>query len=502
MRVRSIAGLATLVAATVGWVAWRVDAPTFPHLKHEKLVTSCASCHKGITSPARADHFPAATACASCHNGSDVKTISWSLRPPRGDNLKFDHDRHIRAATAKGETVTCRSCHATGTDSSYMAVGSARPANCIGCHAHEAPTHLADGAVCSTCHVRLADATEVADNRILGFPKPPSHATAGWASTHAEQARSNGTQCATCHTRESCARCHPNASTLDPITSLGSAPRVAKLVASRAPAYPTPASHGDAQWVLQHGSAARAKIASCANCHAQSSCRSCHTGALAAPQIAQLPRPLPGDGPGVRLRASSERLLATDHKIDDGAVVRLAATTDTTVQRSVRVHPPGFATAHQGAAASGRATCTGCHEERFCSSCHEGTSSRRFHPVNFLARHPADAYAQEKNCSTCHNTESFCRTCHVKSGVGGRGATSTTAFHTGQPVWVLQHGQAAREGMSSCTSCHQQRDCLRCHSAVGGWGVSPHGNNFDASRYSDRNKQVCLVCHANDPLRR
>lgn len=501
MRLRSIAGLAAVIAASAGWVAWRADAP-FPHLKHEKLIPTCTSCHSGVTSSVRADHFPSPERCAGCHNGNDVKTISWSVSPKRGTNLKFDHDRHLRASTAKGEVPTCRSCHATGTDSAYMAVGAARPTRCIGCHAHEAPKHIADNAVCSTCHVRLADASQVADDRILNFPRPDSHSAADWGSAHADQARSDGARCATCHTRESCARCHPNASALEPIQSLGSAPRVARLVASKAPRYPTPASHEEEDWVSKHGGIARGGVASCSNCHAQASCRSCHVGQLASRAIRSLPLPAPGDGPGVRLRGEAQRLIARDRRYDEGAIVRLAATTDTTVQHIVRVHPPGFATAHGSSAASGRATCTGCHEERFCSSCHAGTSSRRFHPVNFLARHPADAYAQERNCSTCHNTESFCRTCHVKSGVGGRGATSTTAFHTGQPAWVLQHGQAAREGLTACTSCHQQRDCMRCHSAVGGWGVSPHGTNFDASRVSARNKQVCLVCHGSDPLRR
>lgn len=502
MRMRAIAGAVALVAATVGWAAWRTEV-SFPHLRHEKLFPTCTSCHAGITSGARADHFPSAAQCANCHNGSDVKTVVWTVPSKRGTNLKFDHESHFRDAAARGLPATCRDCHASGADSTYMAVSPARPTRCIGCHAHEAPTHLSDAAVCSTCHQRLADASEVSDERILRFPKPQSHAAADWGATHADQARSDGARCATCHTRESCARCHPNASTLAPVTALGSAPRVAKLMAAKAPSYPTPASHQDAQWVLKHGAVARGGIARCADCHAQASCRSCHVGGqLALREIAALPKPEPGDGPGVQLRGQADRLISRDRRFDEGAVIRLAAITDTTVQHTVRVHPPGFVTAHGGAAASGRATCSGCHEERFCSSCHAGTSTRRFHPVNFLARHPTDAYSQERNCSTCHNTESFCRTCHVKSGVGGRGATSTTAFHTGQPMWILQHGQAAREGLSACTSCHQQRDCMRCHSAVGGWGVNPHGAGFDASRVSARNKQVCLVCHATDPLRR
>ena len=73
------------------------------------------------------------------------------------------------------------------------------------------------------------------------------------------------------------------------------------------------------------------------------------------------------------------------------------------------------------------------------------------------------------------------------------------AFHTAQPLWLIQHGRAARQGLESCASCHAQRDCMQYHSTVGR-GVNPHGSEFDAERMAKRNRQVCFACHLGDPL--
>jgi hypothetical protein len=80
------------------------------------------------------------------------------------------------------------------------------------------------------------------------------------------------------------------------------------------------------------------------------------------------------------------------------------------------------------------------------------------------------------------------------------GSRMSAAFHTGQPMWVLSHGQAARMGMESCASCHRQNDCVRCHSAAGGWGVNPHGRGFPANALAARNRSSCGWCHLSSPV--
>lgn len=167
----------------------------------------------------------------------------------------------------------------------------------------------------------------------------------------------------------------------------------------------------------------------------------------------------------------------------------------------VRVHPPGFATRHGSAAATQRTSCSGCHEpKRFCVDCHDGESRRRFHAANFVARHPSEAYARQRECTACHSREAFCGACHQRLGLQSQGRTAV-AYHDAQPLWLLQHGRAARMGMESCTTCHRERDCTQCHAQTG-WGVNPHGPGFEARRMSARNAPMCRVCHLSDPLAR
>jgi hypothetical protein len=102
-------------------------------------------------------------------------------------------------------------------------------------------------------------------------------------------------------------------------------------------------------------------------------------------------------------------------------------------------------------------------------------------------------------CATCHSVEAFCRTCHDE--VGLIPATRPgPGFHDAQPLWLLGHGQAARQGLESCASCHRQADCVQCHSTVGSFRVNPHGASFDAALGWARAPETCLVCHLGKPL--
>jgi hypothetical protein len=132
-------------------------------------------------------------------------------------------------------------------------------------------------------------------------------------------------------------------------------------------------------------------------------------------------------------------------------------------------------------------------------SCHQGNGQRLYHPFNFVARHPSEAYAHETNCASCHNTEVFCRSCHRDvAGIAADSKRRSGAAHAGQPLWLLQHGEAARRGMQSCASCHQQTDCLQCHSTVSG-RVNPHGPDFNAAQMEKKNPSLCAYCHVGKP---
>jgi len=471
VRLRALLALVTLIVAflTPG-NSLHAQRSGFPHARHAKLFPNCVGCHEGILTGDASRTLPGSAVCASCHNGRDVKTVSWTgTSTKRPNNLRFSHTVHATKSMARGGLATCTSCHAAEADTTWMHVRHAEAAGCITCH--EAPEHLAETATCKTCHSTLVDARGLTPAQITAFPKPASHAQAGFASAHAPRTSADVARCATCHTRESCARCHANATTVPVIAQLGSDKRVAELMRGRAALYPTPTSHTNASWEFEHGLAADKGAQSCANCHTQASCRSCHTGTKGNTAIAQLAAPVAPDGQRVTVGIPPSRKA---------------------------VHPADFAKSHRSTAASGRLDCLGCHQQAQCTSCHEGSGSRRYHAVNFVGRHASQAFGQDQECSSCHRTETFCRSCHLKSGVSVSGAKSG-AVHTGQQAWLLQHGQAARQGLTGCTSCHQQRDCLACHSNLG-LHVNPHGPDFDASRMSARNRTMCLNCHVKDPL--
>jgi hypothetical protein len=381
-----------------------------------------------------------------------------------------------------------------------MDVSEPGPTLCLGCHTHRASGHLAPDNNCSTCHRPLTQ-TAVSVARIAAFPRPPSHETADFISDHAPASGATG-QCAICHARQSCARCHVNAATLPATASLAPDARVAQVVAGKPAVYPTPSDHGDPDFLWRHGSDARSAAGTrCATCHARASCEACHIAEPPSAIVRQVPNAERGGAPGVRLAAP--RSVPPRAAAAPSQMLSVVAVADTIPAAAlppphiVRVHNPGFRTSHGSQAAAAALTCTGCHTQRFCSDCHAGEGQRRYHPANFAARHAPTAYGREAECQSCHNAEVFCRGCHQQAGLASGGRLDV-AFHTAQPQWLLQHGRAARQGLANCVTCHTQRDCLTCHSTTG-WGINPHGSGFDASRMGSKAMPMCLICHVRAP---
>ncbi|MCC6929729.1 MAG: cytochrome c3 family protein [Gemmatimonadaceae bacterium] len=524
-----VAALAIFVVTSAGWAlggARDVEEKRFPHAKHARLFPECETCHEGVTTGDSATRFPTAVSCEDCHDGTRQKRVDWNGPAVAPSNLNFSHPNHARAAEKETPVLECRTCHGISGGDTFMAVARATPELCIGCHSHKASGHLADDAPCARCHAPLTRATRLSDSAVAAIPIPEGHNRADFLAQHAPRSPEDGQRCATCHARQSCARCHPNAKETAQVASLESDARVARVLRGRAPRYFKPRSHEAGDYLLSHGDSASQLPASCANCHAQPSCRTCHTARSAAKVLARLAGPDADGAAGVRLQvvplepgaaasgamafphtprsamapnAAEAAPLAIPHVARQVAGNPLLVVPDTVV-RQVRVHPPDFVEKHGPTAASGRLNCQGCHEERTCTSCHNGGSRRRFHAFNFVSRHAASAVGRERDCASCHTTETFCRECHRGQGMEARG-TRSVAYHDRQPLWLQQHGQAARQEMQTCATCHQQRDCMQCHSNIG-LRVNPHGPGFDAERMAKRNRQMCLMCHISDPLRR
>jgi hypothetical protein len=470
-RPRTLAIVAALAAVAAASTAAAFRGDKFDHVEHRKLFVSCQTCHYA-DDDFRASAWPTAESCVSCHDGTVEERVDW--RPPTGpapSNLKFSHAGHadeVHRLAGADSALGCGSCH-TESGAEWMQVKRAVAENCLSCHRTPGSHFAVADTACATCHVPLWEAPRLAESRIAEWPAPPSHREANFATRgHGELAkldRGVAASCATCHARDYCVTCHVNAPEEVAIQALQPDPR---SLAMRVGELEEPASHQRADFLQRHGSLSEDQGGGrCTVCHTQESCTACH---LAAPRAVQvIPAAAPGRGAGAKI----ERRRPATHGVD-------------------------FSDAHAAPASSATQTCAGCHTREQCLDCHRpnAASGGEYHPGDFLSRHPVAAYGQEVSCGSCHNTSQFCQTCHQQSGIVASGSLigGKADFHDAKQFFAAGHGDAARQSLESCVSCHSERDCLACHSAQTR-RFNPHGPGFDAERLRKRNSQMCSACH-------
>jgi hypothetical protein len=362
--------------------------------------------------------------------------------------------------------------------------------SCTSCHAGAAQKGQAlwpDPVSCNACH----DGT-IEKAVVWRAPIAPRRSNLRFDHVdHAAKAKDKSPSCATCHTLageprmavrdpvvQRCLDCHGirTAHLAAPDSACASCHvplvRAVALTRQDVAKLPAPPSHAAPDFLTRggHGAVSRQTLgAACATCHAREFCYQCHAGSVPPRAIAAL--------------ASDPR---------STAIVARAAPAS---------HGANFANGHGVEAAASTTRCTGCHVRADCLECHRPSPGRSaaYHPDGFVARHPASAYAREASCSDCHNVGSFCASCHARAGLTSAGVLRS-GYHDARQFFLAGHGQAARQGLESCVSCHAERDCLTCHSAAGGRRFNPHGPGFDASRMRRKNFAMCTVCHgANVP---
>ena len=173
-------------------------------------------------------------------------------------------------------------------------------------------------------------------------------------------------------------------------------------------------------------------------------------------------------------------------------------------------HTADFIDRHRRVAADDSKACGSCHQETFCTDCHDGrVRPRSVHPNDYLSLHPIEARLDNPRCSSCHQQQQFCLPCHQRAGVTMTGSPGNVRgqgrFHPPARTWTElprtreHHAWEAQRNIQACVSCHTERDCASCHASrgVGGRGFSPHPAGFaskcaSALRKTDR---ACLVCH-------
>jgi len=432
----------------------------FDHAKHAKVFPSCVGCHAGVAR-AGAPLYPDSAVCAACHDGTVERRVPYA--PPAESlrtNLRFSHLTHA----AKAPNAKCVSCH-QDADTLWMAVRPPVVSRCLDCHGIRTAHLDAPDTACATCHYPLASAPRLARADVARFPEPPSHRASGFAGGGHGVLANAGTpvaaSCATCHSRSFCLECHVDAPERPQIQALAEDPRGDAIAVTLQP----PVTHAGADFLRTHGAASRLPSATCATCHTRQSCLTCH---VATPAVAvTLHAAEPGRSAGARLSRHRPAWHTADFQ---------------------RHHAPSAETAVQ--------TCAACHTRRDCLECHrpDAADAGAYHPAGFLSRHPAAAYSRESSCNTCHNPGQFCVSCHKSAGLVATG-TLGSGYHDASRFFLAGHGVAARQSLETCTSCHVERDCLTCHSALGGRRFDPHGPGFDAARMIKKNPEVCTACH-------
>lgn len=243
---------------------------------------------------------------------------------------------------------------------------------CAMCHARE---------FCSSCHVNAgavepirtmrSDAQIAAQyaGRRWTYPRPQSHAAAGFSSEHGAPARERPAACATCHSRESCIGCHRSEERLLPVAVLPRASRGGARGVDLSGLRPRSHTAGFAR---EHRAEAAGGERACSSCHTQSYCASCHDGSAT---------------PGF--------------------------------------HPTDYVQRHAEDAATRETDCASCHQtQAFCVSCHRATGQARtgaetggsYHdaqPMWVFGHGPAARRAIE-TCASCHR-QGDCLKCHSAS---------------------------------------------------------------------------------------
>jgi hypothetical protein len=148
--------------------------------------------------------------------------------------------------------------------------------------------------------------------------------------------------------------------------------------------------------------------------------------------------------------------------------------------------------------------CGSCHRESFCRDCHTGRlRPRNVHPGDWLTAHGVSTRLDNPRCRGCHRKQSFCLTCHRRSGVapdspaeaGAEGGSGR--YHRDMENSELM--RRAKHDITSCVSCHSESSCITCHATV-----KPHPANFDrkCKALAARNRRACAKCHSDEAWKR
>jgi hypothetical protein len=328
-------GLATVVAAESGEGWSPVVYPeqrlplVFSHAKHLARGAKCAACHAtATTSQSAVDNLiPTEAACRACHpidraqpdlivpNAPPVKCIAChpGFTPGQPIERVYLTPTPLKFAHAQHAQTPCERCHGDMTKVD-LATTKQLPtmASCFTCH-----TRGAEERRCADCHLtKLGGLVETKfehGSLVPGATGLGDQHGANFKIDHKQEARQVGATCTACHDRSECVACHqgvvrpmdfhpgnyvashgveakrgtPDCSACHRAQSFCVACHERTGVGTRAEqgfdaTVPGRAFHPEG-WATagpgpnRHAAEARRNITSCASCHRENDCLTCHT---------------------------------------------------------------------------------------------------------------------------------------------------------------------------------------------------------------------------------
>jgi len=221
----------------------------FSHAAHVK--TACTQCHGDMTKVdlATTKQLPTMASCLTCHTtGTDDRRCVDCHLTKRGGLVEttFEHGRLVPAATGLGDT------HGAGFAKDHKQEARQVGATCNACH---------DQSECVACH--------------QGVVRPMDFHPGNYVASHGVEARRGTPDCSACHRAQSfCVACHER-------TGVGTRGERGFDTTDK-PYHP----HG---WSTRHATEAKRNITSCASCHREEDCMTCHSSQPGAMRVSPHP---------------------------------------------------------------------------------------------------------------------------------------------------------------------------------------------------------------------
>lgn len=331
---------------------------------YKPVVESAPAKQPPVTFP-HSTHVDADVPCSACHDMAQATSLDPKVR-------------HVKIPAQVSKQKVCADCH--DTEPKHKAVPREQVYRLTFDHAD----HLKRVKDCKQCHAKLPETGDA------GMPPPPPMATCTGCHHHQQE-----------FAEARCMPCHVDLKGYRPETAF----------------------RHDGNWLAAHGALARSSGESCAACHDQTYCASCHS---------------PATAPAVMAKIFPERVEASF------------------------IHRGDYVSRHMVDAQANPASCNACHGRPFCDACHSANGfsasspGAKIRPLSHGAgwvnnvdggAHKREARRDISSCAACHDQrgpQNTCTTCHASGGKNPHPKS-----------FLDQHKLSDVSKNSMCRDCHR-----------------------------------------------